>query len=268
MMKASETTEGFSPQADAGENRISGARRTADLVFQFLQKRIISGELAAGERIDLDELTRVLGVSRTPVREALLQLETEGLVDRRPYRGAVVRGIDTTYVTETFALRLHLDTLAARVGAPRLTDDDLESMRRMLDKLAAITQNEDQHRPFNELNREFHDILTRAAGSDQLSRYLSTLGRQGERLRMHFDLHQNPSVHAQHVAIYEASLTRDPEEVVAAVRAHIVQTAAALLPADYALAEDTALLPAVLSPEEAELMSRVLAARRQSSPDT
>jgi DNA-binding GntR family transcriptional regulator len=241
---------------------ISNTRRsTSDMVFRFLQQQIIGGQLIAGERIDLDEVTRTLGVSRTPVREALLQLETEGLIERRPYRGAVVRGIDMSFVAETYALRLHLESLAARVGAPRLTDEDLAGMRRTLTKLASVGEEEDQHRAFNELNRKFHDVLYAASGSTQLQRYLITLGGQGERLRMHFDLQQNPSVHAQHVAVYEACLTRDPDKVVTAVRAHIIQTASALLPPDYTLSGEAALLPAVLSPEEATLMSRTIAAR-------
>lgn len=240
-------------------------RRTTDLVFRYLQRRIISGELGAGERIDINEVARLLEVSRTPVREALLQLETEGLVDRRPYRGTVVRGVDMGFVAETYALRLYLESLAAQVGASRLTDDDLESMRVTLKKLASVKKEADPHRSFNQLNREFHGVLARAADSDQLGRYLNTLGGQGERLRMHFDLKQNPAVHSQHVAIYEACRTRDPEQVVKAVRLHIIQTASALLPTGYAFSGAAAILPAVLTPEETQLMTKSIAARHPKS---
>jgi DNA-binding GntR family transcriptional regulator len=239
-------------------------RRTADIVFRFLQRQIIEGVLKPGERIDTDVVTRELGVSRTPIREALLQLETEGLVERRPYKGAVVRGVDVEFVAETHALRLYLETLAARAGAPRLTKGDLARMADALEKLASVDEVEDQHLVFNRLNREFHDVLSLATGSEELHRHLSMLGRQVERIRMHQDLknNRNESVDAQHVAIYEACVTGDVQEVVAAVRAHILGTILVSLPPDYLARSDT-LLATVLASEEAEAISRAQAGRRR-----
>src|SRR3954452_16691890 len=94
-------------------------RRLADEVFDRLHDRIVTGDLAPGDRVDAGEIADSLGVSRTPVREAILRLDAEGLVERQPYRGVVVTAVDQAAAEEVTALRVHLETLAARIAVPR-----------------------------------------------------------------------------------------------------------------------------------------------------
>lgn len=205
-------------------------RRTADEVRRHVHGQILSGELVAGQRVDLDQIAEELDVSRTPVREALLQLEAEGLIERVPYRGAVVSAVDLRVVEEVLALRLNLESLAARTGVAHLDDEDVETMRRVLEQLEAGGADvSDPSYPFNELNHDFHALLYRKAQSPNLLRFIDILATQADRIRLHYGIGHNRSVHQQHQQILEACVKRDPEEVVAAVRAHIVAVIATFL---------------------------------------
>ncbi|MEV7384664.1 GntR family transcriptional regulator [Streptomyces sp. NPDC091215] len=196
-------------------------RRAADLVFEHLQERIVSGELAPGDRLDPTEIAASLGLSRTPVREAILQLDSAGLVRRLPYRGVVVADVDLGLAEEVAALRIHLETLAARIAVPRLREEDLAAMRDAHERLDAALAGAHAQRDFNELNRRFHMALYQRAGSSVLLREIESLAGQAERIRMHFDLRHSPAGH-HHAAILEACERRDPEAAAAATRDHIL----------------------------------------------
>lgn len=224
--------------------------RTTDLVVQNLQARIISGELAPGERLDLDELCTTLGVSRTPVREALLKLETEGLVHRRPFRGVVVSSVDSGSVADVYGVRLHMESLAARVAAGKLTDDDLAAMEEQHQILSSFNRGEISHETFNKHNALFHDVHYRAAGSSELHGYLVNLGKRCERMRLHFDLAGNPNVNVEHQAIIDAGRSGDTDAFVDAVRRHVFNTCVLLL-SNVAVGEPVPpLLLAVMSADE------------------
>src|SRR5215208_1752377 len=112
-------------------------RRMADTVFDRLHERIVSGDLAPGDRVDATDIAESLGVSRTPVREAILRLDAQGLVERQPYRGVVVTTVDQTAAEEVAALRIHLETLAARAAVPRLQPQDVARMGELHQQLEA-----------------------------------------------------------------------------------------------------------------------------------
>ncbi len=194
------------------------SRRTTEYVVGFLREQIINGKLRTGERIDQDAIAAELNVSRTPVREALVRLDVEGLVEVRPYRGAVVQGMDTLWVAEFIALRIHTEGFAARLGAPVLTDADLKEMRSVLSVMAHDPDPED----FFEANRRFHAVLYDAAGAPQLTRMIDPLLQQFQRFRSHYSLGQHPAVGEQHLHILEACTLRDPDLAEDAVRAHIL----------------------------------------------
>lgn len=196
-------------------------RRAADLVFEHLQERIVSGELAPGDRLDPTEIAESLGVSRTPVREAILQLDSSGLVRRLPYRGVVVAELDRALAEEVAALRIHLETLAARIAVPRLRDEDLALMRATHGQLGQALTGEHPQRQFNEFNRRFHMTLYQRAGSAVLLRSIESLAHQAERIRMHFDLRHSPAGQ-HHAAILQACERRDADAVAVATRDHIL----------------------------------------------
>lgn len=209
-------------------------RRAADLVFEHLQQRIVSGDLAPGDRIDPTEIAESLGVSRTPVREALLQLDSAGLVRRLPYRGVVVAELDLHLAEEVTALRIHLETLAARIAVPRLRDEDIAMMREAHERLGAAIAGGHPQRRFNELNRRFHLALYERAESSVLLRSIENLADQAERIRIHFDLRHSPA-EPHHAAILAACELRDADAVAAATRDHILTMHRLMMTKDYTI---------------------------------
>jgi DNA-binding GntR family transcriptional regulator len=207
-------------------------RRAADLVFEHLQERIVSGGLAPGDRLDPTEIAASLGVSRTPVREAILQLDSAGLVRRLPYRGVVVAELDLRLAEEVAALRIHLETLAARIAVPKLRDEDLAVMRDAHERLGAALTDAHPQREFNELNRRFHMTLYRRAESSVLLRSIESLADQAERVRMHFDLRDSPAGR-HHAVILAACEHRDADAVAAATRDHILAAYRLMVGEDY-----------------------------------
>lgn len=199
-----------------------GARRVADEVSRILQARIIAGELTPGERIDIEQVARELDVSRTPVREAVLQLASTGLVERQPYRGTVVAGVDASRLEEVTALRIQLEGLAAALGVPGLSDDDLERMAGFQQEMERRTDEpEFVAGVFNHLNRQFHSILYAAAGTPSLVRVIDGLGAEADRMRLHFPAREGLA-DAHHRAILDACRRGDADDACRATRRHIL----------------------------------------------
>jgi GntR family transcriptional regulator, rspAB operon transcriptional repressor len=215
-------------------------RRMADEVYERLREQIVTGVRAPGDRVDPTDVAANLGVSRTPVREAILRLDAEGLVERQPYRGVVVTAVDLGAAADVAAVRLQLETLAARVAVPRLTEDVLARMRDLHARLQEEMAGQDAQESFRRLNREFHMTLYRAAGSPALLRLIEDLAGQAERFRLHFDVRQGSALR-DHAAILTACEARDAEAVVAATRAHVIGSYRLMLPPGASISDDSLL---------------------------
>lgn len=195
-----------------------------DDVARILRDRIVGGDLPAGSRIDVSTLADELGISRTPVREAILQLETAGLVVRQPYRGTVVAGVDAGRLEEVTALRIDLEGRAALRGVPRLSDEDVARMAGILDELEARQGDADfSLGVFNELNRAFHGVLYAAADSPVLGRLIELLGAEADRIRLHFDI-RPPLAEVHHREILDACRRRDGRAAALATRRHLLES--------------------------------------------
>lgn len=215
-------------------------RRAADVVFDLLRQRIVSGELPPGGRLDPTEVAAEFEMSRTPVREAILRLDAAGLVERLPYRGVVVSQVDTQAAEDVAAMRMHLETLAARLATPRLRPEDLEAMRTTHESISAVLAGSGDADQFSELNRAFHTTLYRRADSPVLLRTLEDLAGHADRFRRHFDLRNSP-VQAQHEAILAACEAGDVEAVTTATRDHILAAHLRMMPTDYFVVPDSLL---------------------------
>ncbi|MFI6774771.1 GntR family transcriptional regulator [Nocardia sp. NPDC050412] len=221
-------------------------RRVADKVCDRLRERIVGGELAPGDRIDPTEVAESLGVSRTPVREALLQLEAQGLIERLPYRGVVVTGIDLAEAEDIAALRIHLETFATRIAVPRLRPENLDRMREANAELTrAMAGPTAAQTSFGRFNCAFHQALYEAGGSKTLSRMTSDLSSQAERIRMHFDLRRGNAV-AEHERILGACAAGEVEEAMAATRDHLLAVHLRVMPDGYRISPGSALEVALL----------------------
>jgi DNA-binding GntR family transcriptional regulator len=181
-----------------------------------------------------------LGVSRTPVREAILRLDAQGLVERMPYRGVVVTAVDQTAAEDVAALRIHLETLAARAATPLLRPEDLARMREVHEQLETVMSGPDAQRGFSELNREFHSTLYRASGSATLVRLIDDLSAQAERIRLHFDVRRGRALD-EHAAILAACSSGDVEAAAAATRDHIFGALRLMMPEGHEVAPGSAL---------------------------
>jgi DNA-binding GntR family transcriptional regulator len=134
---------------------------------ELIRQAILDGRLEPGSRLKEEELARELGISRTPVREALLVLQAEGLIETTPNRGAVVRTHDADDLIDLYQLRALLEGYAARQAATRLTDEEIALLRESCDRFDEIAGDD-----IRELVREnlwFHNAIHAASGSARLS---------------------------------------------------------------------------------------------------
>ena len=143
-------------------------------VLDFVRQAIISGRLAPGARLVERDLIEMMGVSRTVIREALRQLETEGLVATIPNKGPVVRELTSAEAKDLYAIRGALLGLAARLFVENAADADVQTLRAALDETAACYETGNPERIL-ETKTRFYDVLVAGAGSESLSAMLSTL---------------------------------------------------------------------------------------------
>jgi DNA-binding GntR family transcriptional regulator len=162
--------------------RLDSYKPLREVVSETLREAIASGVLKPGERLMEIQLAEELGVSRTPVREAIRKLELEGFVIMIPRRGTYVADLSIKDINEVFEIRTALDVLAAGLAAERITDDELELMERILVQIGEYVD-KNELEPIVELDSQFHDILYRACRNDRLVGIINNLREQFTRFR-------------------------------------------------------------------------------------
>lgn len=153
-----------------------------ELVFEALRDAIIRGILKPGERLMEVQLAEELGVSRTPVREAIRKLELEDLVVMIPRKGAYVSGISLKDIADVFEVRAAVEALAAGLAAERITAEELEELERILVKKAEIIEANDLDR-LVEIDILFHECLYQASRNAKLVQIINNLSEQIHRFR-------------------------------------------------------------------------------------
>jgi DNA-binding GntR family transcriptional regulator len=210
---------------------LSGDRSTLTTrALEALRAAIVDGRLEAGERYSVAQLAERFGVSRTPVREALLVLERQGVVRFERNRG--VRVLETTAhdLEEVFALRLLLEVPATRRACALLSDDDLDALDHELSAMAALAREGDEG-DFMAHDKRFHEIILRASGNRRLTTIVSQL-RDLVRFRGASTVGRSRDLRAilsEHVVILDALRARDADGAANAMRAHLVETGRLLL---------------------------------------
>lgn len=164
--------------AQPGPEDLLGApaeRTASDDVYVAVRQAILDGSIRPGERVVEEQMAANLGVSRTPVREALVRLERENLVARSG-RGMAVRSFSVAEVEDIYDLRAHVESYAARLAAARITEHELTALRRFQDELvreldqAAATGGLESSKRLARLNQRFHFAVVQAARSAPLER--------------------------------------------------------------------------------------------------
>lgn len=143
-------------------------------VLDGLRRAIIDGRLAPGARLTERELTEMMHVSRTVIREALRQLETEGLIANVPNKGPVVRALSLDEAKDLYTIRAVLEGLASRLFVQNATDADIKRLAQALDVVVGAYERGDAQEVLETKNR-FYDVLFEGAGSETLSSMLGTL---------------------------------------------------------------------------------------------
>lgn len=179
-------------------------------VFSALESDIINGEYKAGDSLSELSLSKKYNVSRTPVREALMQLELEGLVELTPNKGAVVVGISEKDVEDIYTIRMHIEGLAARLCADNITDSELRELEELTD-LQEFYLSRGDFDSLRELDSRFHSIIFESCRSKPLRFMLSSFHNYTQRARtisVKTDGRAEKTV-AEHRAILEALRKRD-----------------------------------------------------------
>jgi DNA-binding GntR family transcriptional regulator len=194
------------------------------LVVETLREKILSGEIKAGQPLRQAALAEELNVSRIPVREALLQLEAEGLVAFEPHKGATATELNASQVDELFELRAMLEGDLLASSLPNITDEKLEEATQLLRKLDKALGKENAANTWSELNSDYHNCLYSGANRPQTQDLVDTLNKNADRyIRMHLLWAGGISkAESEHNDILEFCKARDIERAVAMLKQHIL----------------------------------------------
>jgi DNA-binding GntR family transcriptional regulator len=199
-----------------------------DLVLDWLREAIITGELQAGEHLRQDEVAERLGLSITPVREALSELRAAGLLTQNAHRGARVADTDPATAAEVFFLRSLLEPVAARLAAPNLTEADIALLGQLQEHFDDLVRR-GETRDMRKVNYQIHMAIYRASRSPLLVEFITQLWA-----RIPWDIlsvlpdRTHESLH-EHENLLRALQRRDSDEIEQITREHIAHGSAALL---------------------------------------
>ena len=157
--------------------RLDSYKPLRELVCEHIREAIINGTFAPGERLMEIQMADEMGVSRTPVREAIRKLEMEGFVVMIPRRGTYVSNMSIKDINDVYEIRISLDTLAAGLAAERISDEELEELQRLLVKVGAAIEKNDMAKVV-EADIEFHDVLYKASRNERLRNIINNLREQ------------------------------------------------------------------------------------------
>ncbi len=217
--------------ANVGCLRRADHRLLRDDVASALRDAILNGEMAPGTRLVESAIADRMGVSRGPVREALVQLERQGLVVMEPHRVAVVRPMEPRDAWEVYTLRAELEALAIREGREYWGDEEITALRQVLARMEAL-RDEDGQAAAAKLDLEFHGLVCSVSRNRRLIAMFRGLDALvwGLFLAVTSYLGLGPAVMAErHRPIVEALAARDFDFSISVVREHYVRTAEEML---------------------------------------
>ncbi|MEP0393492.1 MAG: GntR family transcriptional regulator [Erythrobacter sp.] len=198
--------------------------KASDRAYEAIRGMILSGELSSGDPLREEALAQVCGVSRTPIREALKQLEVDMLVTRTESQRSYVADWSLDDVADAFELRAMLEGHAAKLAAERMTDEILIALRYCNNAIyEAISKPDPDVNAFLDHNRELHALVLKAAGSRRLTNLLTALIEQPVvwRTAHHYDPKAFECSHSEHADLISAFERRDGAWAEAIMAGHI-----------------------------------------------
>lgn len=204
------------------KNNFKERRSLGQDVFEYLKNAIIDQTIAPGERLVESKIADMLGISRTPLREALHKLEREDWIEKIPTGGYMVVSLTKEDIEQTFGIRSVLEAYAARLAAENRTQKDLVPIEKKMNEFQACLENGDKDRLLK-INTEFHDLLYGLSNSPRLIKMINQLRAQISRFRqiiLKQDGYANES-NDDHIRMLSLIKAKDGDGVEKLVRNHI-----------------------------------------------
>ena len=194
-----------------------------DRVLDEVKERIIAGDLPTGARLHERNLSQELGVSRVPLREAILTLAAQGLVEMRPRVGAFVRPMTKHDVEDLFAVRMALEPLAASLAAVNRNEDQLAELARLVDaERSALVTGDDRRGSL--VNADFHLEILRASGNELLFAIMAPVQSRIQRLFRRTITSMSEQLSDDHSEMLNALRAQDADQAAAVARRHVEDT--------------------------------------------
>ncbi len=193
-----------------------------DVVFNTLRQAILTGELKPGERLMEIHLANRLGVSRTPIREAIRKLELEGLVIMIPRRGAEVAQITEKSMNDVLEVRRAMDALCIELACERITDEELVDLKQACERFEQAVKTGDV-KMIAQTDVALHDIIVKATGNMRLVQLINNLSEQMYRYRFEYikDATQHERLVEEHRHIYDSIVRKDKDKASEMAKIHI-----------------------------------------------
>lgn len=217
---------GMPPDPVKGSDTTSLRETATSKAYSAIRSQVLNGQLRPGVHLKEEDLASDIGVSRTPVRQALMRLAAEGMVQHMPNQGVTVRIWPHEEVVEIFKLRAMLERHGCELAAERIADKELALLRHLNQQMVGFAESDDSNRVacISEANMAFHKVIHRAARSEKLSEILSTLidvPLVSRTFRTYSPYQIRRSID-HHNEIIEALAAHEPEWAGAIMHAHIM----------------------------------------------
>jgi DNA-binding GntR family transcriptional regulator len=210
-----------------------------EIIYRELYDGIVAGRYQPGERLDLRDIAEWAGTSRTPVREAVRRLESEGIVTSIPHHGFIVSKFPIEEIIELYHIRAVLEGLAARLAAANVTEANARALRKYIRDMESAVQHGHPEKMLK-ANRPFHDIIYKASNSPLLYKYIISLYVRTARYRGPLSTWPGrpDEIVAEHRALAEAVIAGDADEAERLARAHHENNAQAAVKLAESLAKE------------------------------
>lgn len=208
------------PNSDPEDKRIPRVV-LSDRVKEYIVEAVLSGELKPGDRIVESSMARQLGVSQAPVREAIRDLVLLGFLESQPYKGTSVRSFTPEELWESYTVRAALESLAARLAATRLTEEDAAALQTILDEMMETAGRQDLDRLL-QLDNHFHETILQISRNRTLYQLWKTLQYGTWSIVTYRMSSYDPAYLAsRHQDLLKALKSGDPEAAMHAMQHHI-----------------------------------------------
>jgi DNA-binding GntR family transcriptional regulator len=203
-------------------NSINGYKPLGNIVYESLKESILNGSLKPGEKLMESRIAEDLGVSRTPVREAIRKLEKEKYVKMIPRKGAYVEDLTMEDILEVLEIRIVLEGLASKLAARNISDEMKDRIRENMKNFDSASSELDRKELIS-LDEKFHHIIYQSSGNHKLNEIVRELQDQFQRFRLSYfsELSSYMKLANSHNKLYQAIIDGDEEAAEAYAKEHI-----------------------------------------------